>query len=335
VANLFLSYALKDRDFARALSRELSKYNVRGFLDEQDLSADGDITRQLRDALEATSAVVVILSEAAVNSSYVLFEIGAAQALDKPIIPILAPKSSYDESVPEKLMSELIIDANHCPIDEVAARVISTVMSVPLDEALGRVRSRAKRRTYATISLIIVLGALSILSLYYASRANKERVIAIVAANEAIEAKAEAERQAQLLIRFAGGNSAFAISHDGNLLASSDEHRVRIWSVATGRVLSTIEVGKEPITGLAISPSAEYLAVATADGQVRIFMISGIGDPIVLSTTDLTVGVLFSPDGKSLFTRSIDGTLTEWSTTTLTQVEVYGPEFRGRLGAAP
>lgn len=93
---IFLSYVEADRTYARKLSNLLSQRpNLRIFTTET-LSAGEDWKSKLKDELSQTDILMVLLSSNSVNSPWVLQELGAAWALDKPIIPVVIhPEVSF------------------------------------------------------------------------------------------------------------------------------------------------------------------------------------------------------------------------------------------------
>ena len=86
---IFLSYATADREYARRLRSLLSRRpNLRIFTTET-LSAGEDWESRLKDELSQSDIFVVLLSLNSVDSKWVLHELGAAWALDKPIISVV------------------------------------------------------------------------------------------------------------------------------------------------------------------------------------------------------------------------------------------------------
>jgi TIR domain len=117
---VFISYAGSDRDQARRLLSELQNLKVHGWMDQTDLTGGGAVASSIRDALRHANAVVVLLSPTSLKSQWVNFELGAAEALGKIIIPVLI---EGDLDVPELLKAWPWVDARHKAPGEVAREI--------------------------------------------------------------------------------------------------------------------------------------------------------------------------------------------------------------------
>jgi hypothetical protein len=95
-----LSYAVPDREFAGRLARTLDSQGVSGFLDSLDVTAGAPWGDQLREALRNADILVVVLTAAAVRSTAVISEIGAAWAADKRIFGIVPPNEPVPGDLP-------------------------------------------------------------------------------------------------------------------------------------------------------------------------------------------------------------------------------------------
>ncbi len=121
--NIFISYAHSDGDQAERLVKAMGDLNVAGWLDETDIAAGAPISSALRNALRNSSAVVVLLSPGALESQWVLFEIGAADSLGKKIIPIIVSGEQMEQQIPEILKGRVVIDARGKPEAEVVTEL--------------------------------------------------------------------------------------------------------------------------------------------------------------------------------------------------------------------
>ena len=86
---IFVSYSSKDRHFASLLLSRLANHSNVSIFSTQDLSAAEDFRLRIREELQAASAFLVLLSHRSVESNWVLYELGAAWALEKPIVAVL------------------------------------------------------------------------------------------------------------------------------------------------------------------------------------------------------------------------------------------------------
>jgi TIR domain len=128
---IFVSYTQEDSEFAQGLMRAL------GLTDAIRVPALGDLTESsmshlLREQMEKARAVLVLISDKTVKSSWVMFGIGLAQFLGKKIIPILLPAAEINESILSFISGLRPIDARNKTILEVAFELSSVLLR--LDE---------------------------------------------------------------------------------------------------------------------------------------------------------------------------------------------------------
>ena len=113
--NVFISYAHADREHVEHLVRALRAANIAGWLDAADIAAGASVSSTVREALKRSSAVIVFLSHNALHNQWVQFEIGAAEALGKMIIPVIVSGNQLVEQLPEILKDRKVIDARNQP----------------------------------------------------------------------------------------------------------------------------------------------------------------------------------------------------------------------------
>jgi len=115
MSKVFISYAQSDRDKVAQFVQALRTTNITGWLDATDISAGDDISSAVRDALRGASAVIVFMSNNALNNRWVQFEIGAAEALEKRIIPVILSGTEPREGLLDILKDRRFIDARDRP----------------------------------------------------------------------------------------------------------------------------------------------------------------------------------------------------------------------------
>ena len=90
---IFLSYSDKDKSWARELAARLSDKGINVWFDPSEINLGEKISATLQEGLRSSSVLVVILSANVSMKSWVYFEVGAAIADNKGIIPVIIDES--------------------------------------------------------------------------------------------------------------------------------------------------------------------------------------------------------------------------------------------------
>src|SRR2546427_453380 len=90
---VFLSYTQSDAGQAEQLRRLLDARGDSTVFTVDSLSASAGWQGQVREALRECDVFVLLVSPAALASPWVLYELGAAWSLGKPVIPVLTDRS--------------------------------------------------------------------------------------------------------------------------------------------------------------------------------------------------------------------------------------------------
>lgn len=175
----FVSYAHADVAFARRLQRRLEGYRLPSrlterfsqkdaarhrvgsiFRDQQDLSANSDLSEAIQEALSASEALIVVCSPAAARSKWVAKEIELFRRLhpDRPILTALIDGKPGD-AFPAALVSEglepLAADfrANGDGPRLGFLKVVAGLLNLPLDELVQRDAQRRLRSVMAVTAM--------------------------------------------------------------------------------------------------------------------------------------------------------------------------------------
>lgn len=120
---VFISYAHSDADKATRLAKTLERNDVGESLDIKDIPAGESISSAVRNALKHSSAFIVLLSPRSLHSEWIQFEVGAAEALEKKIIPVIISGDHLEEELPDILRNRSWIDGRHRTYEAVVADV--------------------------------------------------------------------------------------------------------------------------------------------------------------------------------------------------------------------
>lgn len=120
---VFISYARGDQSVAARLLSEVQHVSFEGWMDTADLAGGEAFSASIRDALRRSSAVVVLISPRSLDSKWVQFEIGAAEALGKRIIPVIIEGKDIESSIPDALWGITWLDARDKSVSEVAREI--------------------------------------------------------------------------------------------------------------------------------------------------------------------------------------------------------------------
>lgn len=176
MADTFICYSTRHPVYAELIEQRISASGNSSFRDKPNLPGGLGWVESIDQAIEATTVVVVILTQEALASEQVLREISLALSLNKPIIPLIMGKVENTDTALKSLgLGD--IQAINFP-------------DLGLSEALARFDSDLRREldTWAPIQQVIdKLG-------HFSWKARSKAVIDLIASNDTrvLDALAEA-----------------------------------------------------------------------------------------------------------------------------------------------
>jgi hypothetical protein len=90
---IFISYSHVDRDLACSIADCLKRRKIPCFLDERAVDWGAEISQEIMQALGRATHLIVIVSQASLQSSWVAYEIGQAQGRGVATLPFVIDES--------------------------------------------------------------------------------------------------------------------------------------------------------------------------------------------------------------------------------------------------
>lgn len=85
----FISYSRQDGDFADLMSMQLNKHGIQTWLDMGNILVGDNWKLQIKDAIDHSDCLILILSPDSLKSEFVIFEWAYAMGRDKEVFPVL------------------------------------------------------------------------------------------------------------------------------------------------------------------------------------------------------------------------------------------------------
>lgn len=99
--HVFISFSQDDREFVYRLADDLKQAGIKTWVDYEKLIAGTpDWEAAIRDAIDASFAVLLVASPDSRKSIYVKGELNVAQARGRPIYPVLATDDAWIDCIP-------------------------------------------------------------------------------------------------------------------------------------------------------------------------------------------------------------------------------------------
>ncbi len=111
--NVFISYAVGDRDFATNLASSLKERGFASFVSGSDARAESKWLDLLKEKVESVDGFILVMpAKTAPSSNNAFFEAGVARALGKSVVVVVPDLEEVDRSnIPVDLADTVIVDA--------------------------------------------------------------------------------------------------------------------------------------------------------------------------------------------------------------------------------
>jgi hypothetical protein len=122
---VFVSYSEHDRNWAREFASVLRERGVDVWFDASELGPGESWSDAIADALRESRAMVLVLSAGALGSRWISFELGAAVADNKRIIPVLVNDVWMEDLPPVVSRYQVLRESSPQVAGERVAEVLS------------------------------------------------------------------------------------------------------------------------------------------------------------------------------------------------------------------
>jgi WD40 repeat protein len=371
--DVFISYSSQDKPTADAACAALEAANIRCWIAPRDINPGRDYGESIIDAIENARVFVLIFSSSANASPQIKREVERAVSKGLPIIPVRIEDVMPSRTLEYFISSPHWLDAFPPPRERYFAKLIVSVRALLDTEKSGTPQNTtatalpAPRKQKPTgrrrLSLMIGLAAAAFVlvvaggyALYFVkSQAlvrtltgpTKEAVsvafspdgnlIAAIGGNGTLYFWSTADGQEPVISGVSGRAAPF--SPDGKWIAAGSGSNVKIWDVATRRVLKTFpghpdEPGhQDALRAVAFSRDGKSLVSGGKDHNVFIWDLAGNAPGRRFDGhSDLVYSVAFSSDGKRVASASFDQNVIVWDVASRQPVKTLS--FSTRMMAA-
>ena len=140
IPQLFISHAASDREWAREFTTALGDLGADVWFDEFNIGLGDSISDSLEKALRESDVVVLPVTRESLNDSNFFFELGAATAMNKQVIPIVAEDVDYAQ-LPVSLSRRRVL-RRKAPRE--SAEELAKALELQRDEAAGGLARRGR-----------------------------------------------------------------------------------------------------------------------------------------------------------------------------------------------
>jgi WD40 repeat protein len=343
----FISYSSQDKPTADAACAALESANIRCWIAPRDITLGRDYGESIIDAIESARVFILIFSSNANASPQIKREVERAVSKGLPIIPV-----RIEDVVPSRTLEYFIssphwLDAFPPPRERYFAKLVVSVRALLDTEKFGtpqnttvalpapRKQMPAGRRRLSLMGVVAAAFVLVVAggyALYLLESQPLLRTLTgptseavsvafspdgnLIAAGDGhgtlhIWSTTSGHLQGPVISDFTGHAAPF--SPDGKWIAAGSGSAVKVWDVATRRVLRTFSGHSALLRTVAFSRDGKSLVSGGLDHLVFIWDVAGNAPGRSLDGhRDLVYSVEFSLDGKHVASASFDQTVIVW-----------------------
>ncbi len=344
--DVFISYSSHDKPAADAACAALEAAEVRCWIAPRDVGLGDNYGASIIEAIESAKIFVLILSGSANASPQISREVERAVSKGLIIIPVRIEDVAPSRNLEYFISSPHWLDAFPPPREKYFAQLVESVRRLlgkeaaasPAPAVLPAASSRRRksanwsRALPAALAIVVILAAAGGYFLYRSASQPLIRTLTghgaevdsvafspdgkLIAAGGYdasidIWTTADGRLESPVISGFSGHTAPF--SPDGKAIASGSDSNVRLWDVASRRVLRTYSGPSDMVMSVAFSHDGKWLAAGSKDKMVFVWDLAGNAAGRQLAGhTDVVYSVAFSTSGKLLASAAFDQKVIVW-----------------------
>jgi hypothetical protein len=283
--DVFISHALRDKDFATAICEKLESSQVKCWIAGRDISAGDEWSEAIRKAIGSSLVVVLVLSENANSATHIEREIAHAYYAKRVILPVRLTASPPRREFLFYLGNVRWFDAFNAPIEQHLGALIATVRGIvqghtftrdasPSNKAIGKRKaldSQDSRQVafqgsryrglqiLKRVSIAFILFCALLLSWFLYSRWKGEELLPEVNRHETTKSASGA-----------GPNSASGVAAGASPSKPAYAYtRLGLWVSSSATPTPTVQEGSRAVSSGAVSEAASPSLSPDADHETK------------------------------------------------------------------
>lgn len=318
MTTIFISHSTDTDDFVTQLATDLRAAGLQTWVDHENIKPADDWDEAVEAALEATGALIVVLTPRATRSQNVKVEWSFFLDLGKPIYPILLETCK----VPFRLRLHQHVDFSRDPNE--GLKKLLAALGGKSSVLKTDVKSKGKKNKSQSAPIELETARQVDTAVVLSGHRDTVKSVAISPSGDVLASASDDKNvrlwntirntRIKVLIGHEGAVNDVAFNLDGSVLASaSGDRTVRLWDVSRQFGLAALMGHRDAVNSVMFNPDGTLLASASSDATVRLW---DVARRVISSTLEGHDGPVFdasfSPDGSVLASGGLDTCVRLW-----------------------
>ena len=125
---VFISHSREDSELVRDIARRLHGAGFETFEDFEEFGSGAEFKKHLRERLSQADVFLILLTPRSLRSSWIMTELGMAEALGREVIPVTVGLRPQDLPAPLQTYRTVPFDRLDDTINELPAKLLANTM---------------------------------------------------------------------------------------------------------------------------------------------------------------------------------------------------------------